>query len=61
MTTSNLATFLASLTLAITDMIRLRLTAGTPEAWLWGVLTLAGIGVMLASVAESLPREEGVE
>lgn len=61
MKTSNLATFLASFALAITDMIRLRLTAGTPEAWLWGVLTLASIGMMLASVAESLPKEEGAE
>ncbi len=58
---SNLAAFAAGFALAITDMIRLRLTAGTPEAWLWGVLTLASIGVMLASVAESLPRKEGAE
>lgn len=58
---SNLATFLASFALAITDMIRLRLTAGTPEAWLWGALTLASIGMMLASAAESLPGREGAE
>lgn len=61
MKTNNLALFSASFALAIADTIRLRLTAGTPEAWLWGALTLASVGVMLASVAESLPGEEGAE
>lgn len=61
MKTSNLSLFLASFALAIADIIRLRLTAGTPEAWLWGALTLASVGVMLLSVAESLPRKEGAE
>lgn len=58
---NNLALFLAGFALAIADIVRLRLTAGTPEAWLWGALALASIGMMLASVAESLPREEGEE
>lgn len=61
MKTSDLVVFLASFALAITDMIRLRITAGTPEAWLWGALTLVSIGMMLASAADSLPREEGAE
>ena len=61
MKTSNLALFTASFALAITDIIRLRITAGTPEAWLWGALTLASVGVMLLSAAAAMPREEGVE
>lgn len=58
---NNLALFTASFALTITDIIRLRLTAGTPEAWLWGALTLVSIGMMLASVAEAMPGEEGAE
>lgn len=61
MKTSNLTIFLASFALAVADIVRLRLTAGTPEAWLWGALMLISVGMMLASVAESLPGEEGAK
>jgi hypothetical protein len=61
MKASNSATFLASFTLATADIIRLRITAGTPEAWIWGVLTLVSVGVMLLSAAAAMPREEGAE
>jgi hypothetical protein len=61
MKASNSATFLASFTLAMADITRLRITAGTQEAWVWGVLTLVSVGVMLLSAAAAMPREEGVE
>lgn len=53
---SNLSTFLASFALAIADILHLRITAGTPEAWLWGALALASVGLMLASARPLMPK-----
>lgn len=60
MKSNNLATFLASFALAVADIIRLRLTAGTPEAWLWGALLALSGGMAWLCIADSLP-EGGAE
>lgn len=52
----NLTLLFASFALFALDILRLRATAHTPEALVWGPLALASVGLMLASARPLMPR-----
>lgn len=58
MSTQRFSLFLSSATLAVGDIIRISLTAGSPESWLWLALLAASLAVGWASICNNLPERD---